>query len=62
MRNNSGFFICGHEVLAIDSDEIQELLNIEETLQAVERAFVLDAKGEAVMPPKSYVVLPQYPG
>ncbi|MFH1016058.1 MAG: ornithine cyclodeaminase family protein [Chloroflexota bacterium] len=42
--------------------EIEELLGMDEVVKAVERAFILKAKGEAVMPPKIYLDLPKYHG
>lgn len=42
--------------------DIEDLLSVKEVLKAVERAFVLKARGETVMPPKIYLDLPKYHG
>lgn len=42
--------------------EIEELLGVGETLEAVEYAFKLQAQGKAIMPPKLYLDLPEYGG
>jgi len=42
--------------------DIQELLNMDETLEAVERAFKLQAQGKTIMPPKLYLDLPEHGG
>ena len=42
--------------------DIEGLLGMSEVLKAVERAFVLKARGEAIMPPKIYLDLPEYHG
>jgi len=42
--------------------DIEEILGMGEVLKAVERAFVLKAQGEAIMPPKIYLDLPKYHG
>jgi alanine dehydrogenase len=38
------------------------LLSMDEAIEAVERSFVLKARGESVMPPKLYLDLPGYGG
>lgn len=38
------------------------MLSIGEVLRAVERAFILQAKGKIIMPPKLYLNLPEYHG
>ena len=62
MQKNKRRLFRGFEVLVLDRHEIQELLNMREALKVVERAFELEARGETVMPPKSYVNLSQYQG
>ena len=46
----------------LSKDEIQELLSVGETLEAVEHAFKLQAQGKAIMPPKLYLDLPEHGG
>jgi len=46
----------------LSGEEIQGLLGMGETLEAVERAFKLQAQGKAIMPPKLYLDLPEYKG
>ncbi len=46
----------------LSGGEIQELLSMGETLEAVECAFKLQAQGKAIMPPKLYLDLPEYGG
>ena len=50
------------EVLVLGRREVKELLSMSETLEAVERAFKLEAQGKAAMPPKLYLDLPEYQG
>ena len=42
--------------------DIKELLSMGETLEAVERAFKLQAQGKTIMPPKLYLDLPEHGG
>jgi len=58
--DNKGFTIP--RVLVLGRSEIEELLNMGETLKAVEHAFKLDAEDKAIMPPKLYLDLPDYHG
>lgn len=51
-----------HTVLILGGDEVKELLNMREAVQAVELAFKLRAEGKTVMPPKIYLDLPEYHG
>lgn len=48
--------------LMIDSEEIDDCVDMGRVIDAVEEAFVSYEKGEAVMPPKTYVDLPQNNG
>ncbi|MCL0037304.1 alanine dehydrogenase [Dehalococcoidia bacterium] len=50
------------EVLLLSRSKVEELLDTGEVLKAVEQAFVFQAKGKALMPPKLYLELPQYQG
>lgn len=50
------------EVLLLGRSEVEELLNMEEALKAVEHAFKLEAEGKTIMPPKLYLDLPEYQG
>jgi alanine dehydrogenase len=50
------------DVLLLGRREIEELLSMSEALKAVEYSFRLKAEGEAIMPPKLYLNLPQYQG
>ena len=50
------------KVFIIGRSEVEELLNMEETLKAVEHAFKLEAEGKTTMPPKLYLNLPEYQG
>jgi len=50
------------EVMLLKRSEVQRLLKMSEALEAVERAFRLQAEGKATMPPKLYLELPQYHG
>jgi len=50
------------EVLLLGRSEVEEFLDMEEALKAVEYAFKLQAEGKAIMPPKLYLNLPEYHG
>jgi alanine dehydrogenase len=50
------------ETLVIVRHEIEQLLDINEALEAVEEAFKLKARGQTVMPAKIYLNLPEYQG
>lgn len=46
----------------LDGRDMEKLLSMSEALEAVERAFRLQAEGKAIMPPKLYLNLPDYHG
>ena len=50
------------EVLLLSRSRVEEFLDMGEVLKAVEQAFVFQAEGKALMPPKLYLELPQYQG
>ncbi|MBT9159277.1 MAG: Delta(1)-pyrroline-2-carboxylate reductase [Dehalococcoidia bacterium] len=50
------------KVLLLGRSEVEELLNMGEALNAVERSFSLKAEGRVLMPPKLYLDLPEYHG
>jgi alanine dehydrogenase len=50
------------EIIILDETQVEKILDMEGTLKCVERAFLLQAKGEAIMPPKLYLELPQFNG
>lgn len=50
------------EVKLLGRSEVQKLLQMNEVLEAVERAFKLQAQGKVNMPAKLYLDLPQYQG
>ncbi|MGQ9546319.1 MAG: alanine dehydrogenase [Dehalococcoidia bacterium] len=50
------------QVLVLTGSEVERLLSMDEALKAVERAFVLEAQGLTVMPPKLYLDLAQHEG
>lgn len=50
------------KVLLLGRSEVEKLLSMGEVLKAVENAFKLKAQGEAVMPSKLYLELPEYNG
>lgn len=50
------------EVLFLGREIIEDLLNMEEVLKAVEHSFKLEAEGSVHAPPKLYLDLPQYQG
>ncbi|WP_254766439.1 ornithine cyclodeaminase family protein [Salinilacihabitans rarus] len=50
------------ETLLLDSDEVDENARLPDVIRAVEEAFAAYERGDAQMPPKSYIDLPQYDG
>jgi len=46
----------------VDENQVKALLNMNEAVEVVEKAFKLYALGECVMPPKLYLDLPQFDG
>jgi alanine dehydrogenase len=50
------------ETLLLDSDQVESLASMETIVASVEAAFAAYANGNAAMPAKSYVDLPQYDG
>lgn len=50
------------ETILLGKCDIEALLDMKEVLKAVERAFILKARGEAIMPPKIYLDLPKCHG
>jgi len=50
------------ETLLLDSDDVRENAPMAEVVPAVEAAFAAYHRGDAQMPPKSYLDLPQYDG
>ncbi|WIV68652.1 ornithine cyclodeaminase family protein [Natrialbaceae archaeon AArc-T1-2] len=50
-----------HTVM-LDSDDVDENARMPEVVRAVEEAFAAYERGDATMPPKSYIDLPQYNG
>ncbi|AZH24673.1 ornithine cyclodeaminase family protein [Haloplanus aerogenes] len=50
------------ETLLLDADVVASHTPMTAVVDAVETAFAAHARGDAVMPPKSYVDLPQYDG
>jgi alanine dehydrogenase len=48
--------------LLLDSDDVDENTSFPELIAAVEDAFAAYERGDAQMPPKSYIDLPQYNG
>jgi alanine dehydrogenase len=50
------------DVPMLSGQTVASLLSIDEAIEAVERSFVLAARGETVMPPKLYLGLPHYDG
>ena len=48
--------------LFLDNEAVLDAVGIEEVLEAIESAFGAYARGDAIMPPKSYVELEQYNG
>jgi alanine dehydrogenase len=49
-------------VLILGRSEIEKLLSMSEAIKAVEYSFKLKAEGRTIMPPKSYLDLPEYRG
>lgn len=50
------------KTLILTRADLQKLLTMEMALSAVERAFAVHGRGEAQMPPKVYLSLPQHAG
>jgi alanine dehydrogenase len=50
------------KTLLLGQNDVKELLNMGETLEAVENGFKLKARGQAIMPCKIYLELPEYNG
>jgi len=50
------------EVLLLNRSKVEELLDMDEVLKAVEQSFGFQAEGKVLMPPKLYLELPQYHG
>src|SRR6056297_3577647 len=50
------------QTLLLNSEDVHENANMAELVPAVEEAFAAFERGDAQMPPKSYVDLPQYNG
>jgi len=50
------------ETLLLDPDDVTASAPMGEIIDAVEGAFEADARGDVVMPPKSYIDLPQHGG
>ena len=49
-------------MLLVSDGDVEKLLTMEETIDAVEQAFKEYAKGDAVMPPRSTIMVPKYNG
>ncbi|MUV59246.1 ornithine cyclodeaminase family protein, partial [Halogeometricum sp. CBA1124] len=50
------------QTLLLNSEDVHENANMAELVPAVEEAFAAFERGDAQMPPKSYIDLPQYNG
>jgi len=50
------------KTLLLGKRQVEELLDMDEVLEAVENAFRLKAQGKAIMPPKIYLELPEFNG
>lgn len=50
------------ETVLLSPDDVEECLEIEEIVSAVEEAFNAEALGDTQMPAKSYITLPEYNG
>lgn len=50
------------ETLVLDRETIESSVDIVAVIDAVEDAFAAYARGDALMPPKSYIELPEYNG
>ncbi|ELZ29808.1 ornithine cyclodeaminase [Halogeometricum pallidum JCM 14848] len=50
------------QTLLLNSDDVHENANMGDLVPAIEEAFAAFERGDAQMPPKSYVDLPQYNG
>lgn len=49
-------------MLLLSRHQVENLLTMKETLDALEHTFRLEALGKTVMPPKLYLELPEYQG
>lgn len=49
-------------VLVLGESEVEQLITMEESIEAVEEAFRYKGLGEAQMPPKSYIYFPKFNG
>jgi alanine dehydrogenase len=52
----------GKDVVLLSRTHVEELLSIDEAIEAVEYCFKLEAEGSAIMPPKLYLHLTEYGG
>src|SRR6056297_3998130 len=50
------------KTLLLNSDDVHENAEMDELVPAIEEAFAAYQRGDAQMPPKSYVDLPEYNG
>ncbi|MBV0925791.1 ornithine cyclodeaminase family protein [Halomicroarcula limicola] len=50
------------QTLLLGSDDVTEHADLRAVIDAVESAFAADARGDTIMPAKSYIDLPQYNG
>ncbi len=50
------------QTLLLDSDDVHQNAQMGELIEAIEEAFAAYQRGDAQMPPKSYIDLPQYNG
>ncbi|ELY24673.1 alanine dehydrogenase [Halogeometricum borinquense] len=50
------------QTLLLNNDDVHENANMTELVPAIEEAFAAFERGDAQMPPKSYIDLPQYNG
>ncbi len=50
------------QTILIGQEDVEALLDMNEALTAVEKSFILKARGKAVMPSKIYLELPEYGG
>ncbi|SFR35321.1 ornithine cyclodeaminase family protein [Halogeometricum limi] len=50
------------QTLLLNSDDVHENANMADLVPAIEEAFAAFERGDAQMPPKSYIDLPQYNG
>ena len=50
------------QTLLLGSDDVAEYADLPSVIDAVESAFAADARGDTIMPTKSYIDLPEYNG